>query len=144
MENDVYPELYALIKKEFDSKVSKNKNIQKILNNDLKGISLVEVSLLANKIGEYAANSLINNLKEDNLPDGTLYYNILKRSITDIMKEVHELVNELFYIVQSNENKKRKIGIKPLKSKFNYDRINDIINKIDHTEREELEDEGKE
>lgn len=143
MENDVYPELYELIKKEFDSKVSKNKSIQKILANNVKGKTLSDVSLLANDIGMYAAESLIDVLDEDHLPDGVLYFNILERSVIDIMEEVHKLVNQMFVIVQTNVDQKQKIGIKPIESKFNKERLMDVINKVAH-EESEVQDEEQE
>lgn len=137
---DIYPVLKEKINKQFDKRISSNKDIQSILKNKYKNKTLADVSYLANTIGEYAALSLINVLTEDNLPDGKLYFNILDRAVNDIMHRVYDVVNKMFGIVQSNIDKKNKIGMKVSYGKYNAERIMEIINKISSVESE-IEDE---
>ena len=129
MAEDVVPKLNEQINKVFDAYVSRDKQMQKAFAGD-ESIDLGDVSLLARKMGEYASATLRECLTDDVLPDGILYWNIAQRTIEPLMRKVHELVCQMADAVQIREDKKLKIGIKPVHPEFNVDRLNDILNKV--------------
>lgn len=129
MTEDIVPKLNEAINKAFDSRVKNDKQMQKAFTGD-ESIDLGDVSLLARKMGGYAYEALKECLTDDVLPDGILYWNIAQRTIEPLMRKVHELVCQMADAVQIREDKKLKIGIKPVHPEFNTDRLNDILNKV--------------
>lgn len=127
---DIVPKLLDEILSDFNIMVKSNKKVQAILTGEDNQATLADVSELAGEVGHYAAISLELHYKEKNLPDGELYWNIAKRTIMPLMKQVYELVIELADIVQKREDVKLGIGIKPVKPIFNEERIDAVINKI--------------
>lgn len=126
---DIVPELYEKIKNEFYIKIKNDKQIQEALNEETKA-SFSDVSLLSRRVGMYASVSLIKNINKDTMPEGKIYWNILERTVLPIMKEVYELVNKMAFNVQKRIDKEQNIGIKPVKPKFQKERIEDIMNKV--------------
>ena len=132
---DIVPALYKKIKKEFDGLVSSDEEIQAILNG--KSATFPDIAALSRRIGNYAADSISNNISKDNLPDGVFYWNIMERTIIPLMKEVHKIDNDLANCVQSVMDKKQHIGIKPQEADFPLERIKSVMNKISHLNTEE-------
>lgn len=126
---DIVPQLYEKIKKEFFLKIKNDKQIQEALKEETEA-SFSDVSLLSRRVGMYASVSLIKNINKDTMPEGKIYWNILERTVLPIMKEVYELVNQMAFNVQKRIDKEQNIGIKPVKPKFQKERIEDIMNKI--------------
>lgn len=127
---DIVPKLAEAILTDFEIMVSENRRIQKILSGDVADSTMADVSELAGELGHYAAMCLRLHYKDNALPDGTLYWNIAKRTITPLMKRVYDLVVNLADVIQKKEDTKLGIGIKPVKPEFNEERIDAVINKI--------------
>lgn len=75
------------------------------------------------------------------MPDGKLYWNVLSRTVIPIMKEAHKLINDLAITVQLLQDNKQNIGISPIRTKFNQERIESIINKLMVLQDEVIENE---
>ena len=133
---DIVPSLYKKIKEEFDTYIEKDIEIQEILNGTNKEASFEDVSFLSGRLGRYASKSLKKYITKENMPEGRIYWNILERTIVPIMKEVHRIVNDLAVTVQLLEDKKQNIGIKPLRTQFNKERVDSIMNKITALQKE--------
>ncbi len=129
---DIVPELYGKIQNQFESLISKDRKIQGILTGKDVHSEFSDVSLLARKIGEYAAESLTAYLTEEQLPDGRLYWNIMQRTIVPIMRRGYDIVMQMIFIVQEREDSKKGIGIKPIKPDFPLERIEAVMNKLDN------------
>lgn len=146
---DIVPKLYESIEKYFEKKVKADKQIQRILEN--KGdISFSDLPECAKRIGGYAIDSLRTNIKREILPDDNFYWNIGKGTIEPIMKKVHALICELFVTIQTNEDAKQNIGLKPIRPQFNEERIEAVLNKItwisganDRDDMKEVSNNGK-
>lgn len=134
---DIIPELYKKIKSEFDGLVSSDEEIQAILSGEKKDMSFAELYPVANRIGNYAARCLSENYKIAELPEGVLHWNIMERTITPIMEEVHRLINKLLFIIQKQIDDKKRIGIKPQEADFPMERIRGVMNMISHLNTEE-------
>lgn len=138
---DIVPELYNRIKNEFDGLISSDEEIQAILNGK-KESNFSGLSLVSRRIGEYAAKSVTDCCTKESLPDGTLYWNIMERTLIPLMMDVHRVVNDLAFCVQKQLDKKNNIGIKPQLADFPEERIRGVMNMISHLNAEEKLDDG--
>ena len=127
--DDIVPGLYQNIKKQFDGLVSSDMEIQTILNRQ-KESTFADLYPLSERMGGYASSSLIDNYMAGELPDDTLYWNILERTMMPIMEDVHDIDNQMASAVQLLQDKDTGIGINPQKTEFPKDRIKDVMNKL--------------
>ena len=92
---DIAPKLYEKIEKAFTGKVNRDMDIrafkEKLRNSQAKP---EDVSLYARALGECASAALIENIRQDELPDGKLYWNIAERTIKPLLERVHSMVND--------------------------------------------------
>lgn len=139
---DIAPELLKKIQKSFDDKVAADKAIEAFKKKLKAGkANQREVTLYNRTISGHASEALIENLTDENLPDGTLYYNIAKRTVTPTIENVHDLTVDAEIELTKQTYKKQNIGITPKRTKLNAERVNSFVNKLVLTSA--LGDEGK-
>lgn len=131
MVTDIVPELYEAIERDFLMRVKTAPDIR-AFNKKLSDekATAEEVSQYAGRLGDCASAALISNLTEENLPDGRMYWNIADRTVRAIMKLVHTMVNDAAVSVQTVEDKKQGIGLKPIRADFPDERIDALINRM--------------
>lgn len=127
---DITPELQKSVLSDFYNMVEEDNKIQGILTGEDKRATLTQVSKQAERLGEYAVRSLKKNLTDETLPDGTLYWNIAKGVIPPLMREVQKVATDMAVRVQTREDKKAGIGLKPVRPVFNQERIEAVMNKV--------------
>lgn len=127
---DITPELQKSVLSDFYNMVEEDNKIQGILTGEDKRATLTQVSKQAERLGEYAVRSLKKNLTDKTLPDGTLYWNIAKGVIPPLMQEVQKVATDMAVRVQTREDKKAGIGLKPVRPPFNQERIEAVMNKV--------------
>ena len=127
---DIVPELLKSILGNFRTRVERDTAMQGILLGHDKKSTIAEVSRLAERVGEHAYLSLKENLTEKNLPEDTLYWNIAKRVIVPLMKDVQRTCLDMAEAAQRSQDKKSGIGIKSIRPPFNEERIDSVLNKI--------------
>ena len=127
---DITPELQKSVLSDFHNMVEEDNKIQGILTGEDKRATLAQVSKQAERLGEYAVRSLEKNLTDETLPDGTLYWNIAKGIIPPLMQEVQKVATDMAVRVQTREDKKAGIGLKPVRPVFNQERIEAVMNKV--------------
>ena len=96
---------------------------------------------MAGILGKAAAKALSKGLRLENLPDGKIYWNIAKRTVEPLLREVTDMVNDAVVIIIEAEHKKKRIGIKPKRAPFNQDRCDAIMNKVVRMSMGEADDE---
>lgn len=119
------------ISTEFENKSKKDnetKKFQKKLENNKA--DLADVSLYARRLGELASEVLIEVLDEDELPNGTIYWNIAEKTILPLLKRVHQIVNESAIKAQKIQDAKAGIGINSIAAEFPEERAKALIQKI--------------
>ena len=132
---DVARELLERLRRSFSEKFTKNKKIDKILSTIREGEpTYSEVNELSIVVGDILAEVFGENLSQDLLPDGKMYYNIAKRTIEPMMINNYGIVTDNAAIVQEILNKKAGIGIKAQIPPLNQSRIDGIINRLDEAE----------
>lgn len=143
MNKDVLPELLEKTFNEYKRLIKESAFITKFSDELAKGIAKdSDVSLYGEELGNCAAIAFLKFIKEENLPNGFLYWNIAERIVEPLLKDVYQKVNEAADTVQIISDKKRNIGIKPQHADFPKDRVHDLIEKaIDFYNGKEVDDE---
>lgn len=132
---DIAPELLAKLKRAFSEKFNNNKKIDEILSTIRDGKpTYSEVNELSISVGDILAEVFKENISQDLLPDGRMYYNIAKRTVEPMMVNNYDIVTENAIIVQETLNKNAGIGIKAQVAPVNQSRIDGIIDRLDETE----------
>ena len=131
MAADVVPVLNERIQTDFKSNVMKDRRIAQVSKKIEEGTAtFVDVHQYAERLGENLSKALMTNLNEETLPDGKLYYNIAKRTVTPALEETYNLTNEVAADVQAIQDKKSKIGLNTVKADFPEERIQGLIDKM--------------
>ena len=132
---DIAPELLAKLKKSFNEKYNKNKKVEKILSTIKDGKpTYSEVNDLSIEVGDILAEVFQENLSQDMLPDGRMYYNIAKRTVEPMMVNNYNIVSDNAVMVQEILNKQAGMRIKAQVPDLNQSRIDGIINRLDEEE----------
>lgn len=132
---DIAPELLEKLRRAFSEKFTKSKKIDKILSTIREGKpTYTEVNDLSVEVGDILAEVFGENLTQDLLPDGRMYYNIAKRTIEPMMVNNYDIVTENAEIVQEILNKQAGMGIKAQVPALNQSRIDGIIDRLDEAE----------
>ncbi|TDP59837.1 hypothetical protein [Aminicella lysinilytica] len=141
MKQDMVPELLAKIQKTFKRKTESDieiKSFEKKLKN--KKADQSDVSKYARRLGELISETFIENITEEDLPDGKLYWNILSRIVDPMMRDVHKMINDAASQELAAEDEKAGIGLKPVNSEYPADVIDSIMNKLMNLVNEEVND----
>lgn len=135
---DIVPSLLEKIEKDFKAKVDADNEISRLFTkfDDGKG-TLHDVSLYARRLGDLLSMSLQENLTEDALPDGKMYYNIADRILNPMMRQNFNLTMEQALTIQKLIDAKSGIGLEPISADFPESRVKQIIDSL--TEDTEFE-----
>lgn len=128
---DIVPELYDKIYTDYQDNYAQHAGIQTFLEklNDNEA-TLEDVCRFSAYVGECASNAVCRNLVPDNLPDGTLFWNIATRTIVPLLHDVHSLITAVAQAVQKAEDEKIGLGIGSAEADFPEERVHDLIDKI--------------
>lgn len=113
MTKDIAPELYEACEKDFDRLVKGSKKIQKYLTKVKDGKATYEdMYYYSTQIGECLKQAFKDNISEDMLPDGRMYYNIAERVVRPLMEKAELMIDETCTAVQDELNAKAGLGVK--------------------------------
>ena len=125
---DIVPELYEKIKNTFSSKVEKDSYISEFLRMVQKNsATFPDAQKYAKRLGELLGETLLEELKENVLPDGKLYWNIADRTIRPMLNQNYDLVNKAAAEVQKILDKKDGIGLNAVKAARPDERIKGLL-----------------
>lgn len=128
MATDVVPVLNERIQTSFQSEVMKDRRIAQITKRIRDGTAtMTDGHDYAERLGEHLSRALTSNLTAETLPDGKLYYNIAKRTVTPALQNNYELTNEVAADIQKIIDKDAGIGIKAVKADFPEERVQGLI-----------------
>lgn len=131
MAADVVPELNEAIQTSFKSNVMRDRRIATITKRIRDGTAtLDDAHDYSWRLGENLSKALRDNLTAETLPDGRLYYNIAKRTVTPALEENYELTNEIAAEVQKLLDAEAQIGLNSVKADFPKERIQGLIDKM--------------
>lgn len=128
MATDVVPVLNERIQTSFQSGVMKDRRIAQITKRIRDGTAtMTDGHDYAERLGEHLSRALTSNLTAETLPDGKLYYNIAKRTITPALQNNYELTNEVAADIQKIIDKDAGIGLGTVKADFPEERVQGLI-----------------
>ena len=131
MSTDIVPVLNERVQSSFKNYCLKDRRLTQISKRIRDGTATqFDAHHYAESIGENLSRALVNNLTADNLPNGTLYYNIAQRVVTPGLEENYNLVNDIAADIQAIEDQKVNIGLGAVKADFPASRINGLIDKM--------------
>lgn len=89
MIKDIVPELLSDITKAFDSKTKESKILkEKFIKLKNKKANHIDSNEFAQEIGEILSSVFKENITEERLPDGKIYYNIIDRILNPNLKKI--------------------------------------------------------
>lgn len=133
--NDIVPELLEKIQKQFQANLKNNQKIKSILLKQKRGMIDYTDSLeFAKEIGNILKDSLKENIDEELLPDGKMYYNIAQRILEPTIKNNFDIIADQCEKTQNILNKKAKIGLQSAKIDYNEEKTRSIIDYISNAE----------
>lgn len=131
MAADVVPALKEAIETRFQNGVMRDLRAIRISKRIRDGTAtLSDAHEYSQALGESLSKALTNTLTAENLPNGTLYYNIAQRTVVPELQKTHQLVNEIARNIQEITDQKAGIGLKSVTAKFPELRISDLIDKM--------------
>lgn len=140
MAADVVPELNVKIQRSFQNNVMRDRQVARISQRIRDGTAtLADGHEYAERLGFATSRALRANLTADTLPDGKLYYNIAKRTVTPALEENYKLINEASADIQKIIDSEAGIGLGSVHAEFPEERIQGMIDKMT-TDGIELED----
>lgn len=140
MAADVVPELNVKIQRSFQNNVMRDRQVARISQRIRDGTAtLADGHEYAERLGFATSRALRANLTADTLPDGKLYYNIAKRTVTPALEENYRLINEASADIQKIIDSDTGIGLGSVHAEFPEGRIQGMIDKMT-TDGIELED----
>lgn len=126
---DIVPELLEKIQKSFNQKVSADETISEFLKKIEDGTATMEeLSLYGRKLGDHLAESLLENITPEALPDNRLYFNIANRILDETMHNNYDLVNAAAAAVQKHMDKASGIGLNAVQAAYPEERVMQVIN----------------
>lgn len=131
MAQDIVPVLNEQIQSSFKNYCLKDRRLTQISKRIRDGTAnQIDAHDYAEHLGENLSRALVANLTADNLPNGTLYYNIAQRTVIPSLEETYSLVNDISADIQAIADKKAKIGLGAVRADFPISRINGLIDKM--------------
>ena len=128
---DIVPDLQKAIDSTFQTKMVGDKRIMRVSRRIRDGTAtLVDAHRYSQYTGENMSKALMLNLAQDNLPDGTLYYNIASRTVTPSLMTCHKIVNDIAKQIQTIVDEKESIGLQAIGAEFPEERIKGLIDKM--------------
>lgn len=131
MATDVVPVLNERIENSFKTNVMRDRRIAQISKRIRDGTAtFVDGHDYAERLGENLSRALIQNLNADTLPDGRLYYNIAKRTVTPALENNYNLTNDVAADIQKILDESAGIGLNAVRADFPKERIQGLIDKM--------------
>lgn len=128
---DVAPELIEALQKDFHSRFKRDIYLKRQQSKLEKGTaSYKDAYEYATSVGNIRAKTFKNGISSAKLPDGTMYYNIASRLITETLEEDHDLVSAYATEVQRLCNRREGIGLAALEPDLDEDRIDGFIQRL--------------
>lgn len=87
-----------------------------------------DAALFSKECGAALSAAIAKNVVPENLPNGTLYYNIAEKILGGTLRDNYDLLNMAAQAVQEQTDSKLNIRIEPQKAEFPQERVHKIIN----------------
>lgn len=131
MATDIVPALQEDIATTFRTRMTTDRRVRQIANRIRDGTAtFIDGREYAERAGDALATALQKNLRPDNLPNETLYYNIANRTVKPALRNNYDLVNEVAAQIQEIGDESLGIGLRATSAEFPEERIDGLIDKM--------------
>ena len=89
----------------------------------------------AKELGVSLKKVIQENINEEMLPDGKMYYNIAQRLLEPMIKQNYDLVSKQCEATQNILNKKADLGLKAIVPEYNKEKTASIIDYISNADK---------
>lgn len=128
MGEDIGEKLLLRIQELFRKSVMDDENIRLFLDSVKAGKAVQQDCLrYAERLGEHLSRAFAEVLTAENLPNGTLYFNIANKTILPMLREAHIDINTQASAVQKAIDRALHIGLQPLSGSFPESRVRDLM-----------------
>lgn len=135
MAADVVPALQEEITRSFQNGLMRDRRAMQVSKRIRDGTAnFTDAHTYAESLGENLSRALVRTLTPDNLPNGTLYYNIARRTVVPALKNNYKLVNEVARDIQEIADQETGVGLKAVTADFPESRIRGLIDKMTEDE----------
>lgn len=129
MAEDIAPALLKEVERRFRQNLKKKgvdlkKDIQRARDGTLKNLHS-----FSNKVGDALAEAF-GSITAEELPDGTMFFNIADRVMRPPIKEAYTMVSDVGDEIQTVANKKAGIGLKSIRPPIEEDRVKGLIDAV--------------
>lgn len=125
---DIGKVLYERVKANFDRRCKDHYLIKTISKRIANGkADMIDLSSYAGSLGAQLANAILDEVTQDLLPDGRLYYNIAKSIIEPMLRGNYDLINSVADELQASLDRKLSYRIKAQHASFPQERVNTAI-----------------
>lgn len=127
---DVGEELLRAVRADFRQELGdSDSRLAKLLKRIQGGKGTMhDAALFSKECGAALSAAIAKNVVPENLPNGTLYYNIAEKILGGTLRDNYDLLNMAAQAVQEQTDSKLNIRIEPQKAEFPQDRVHKIIN----------------
>lgn len=129
MAEDIAPALLKEVERRFRQNLKKKgvdlkKDIQRARDGTLK-----DLHSFSNKVGDALAEAF-GSITAEELPDGTMFFNIADRVMRPPIKEAYTMVSDVGDEIQTVANKKAGIGLKSIRPPIEENRVKGLIDAV--------------
>lgn len=124
---DVVDDLLPLIQDAFDTAVRRDAGLRKLQDVITSGKGTYSnVYTYALMLTRHCANTLLRYIKEENLPNGRLYYNIARRLLSPQLRSLSNMLGAACEDVQLAMNQKLGMMLNPITADFDTERADNL------------------
>lgn len=129
MPEDISPELYNQIKTRFNTLCATDKRLSTLVTTIRAGKGTQELcNEYATRIGKHASEAFNSVLTAENLPNGTLYWNIAEKTIKPLMLENYERINSAATLTQAALDQAIDLNVGIVKGGYPENRVDQVMN----------------
>jgi hypothetical protein len=141
---DVSVELLKKLNKKYKQAINGDTSVNSFLKKLEKNkADFNDMYLYARKTSKYASDCVRAVLSEDNVPNGVIYWNILKSVLEPFVESYYNDINEKASKIQKRLWKSKGFSVKPVITEFkNDDRLYRLMNLINNTSENNNESVG--
>jgi len=127
MAADVVDELLPEIQDAFDRAISRDAGLRKLRDTIAAGNGTYSNAYTyAMMLTKHCADALLKYIREENLPNGRLYYNIAKRLLSPQLKSLTNLIGSACEDVQLAINSELHMQLNPITAEFDTERAENL------------------
>ena len=129
MAEDIAPALLEQIEKEFSRRLKIRGINPKVAIQRIRDGTLTNIHQFSNGVGDALAEAF-STITAEELPEGTMFFNIADRVMRPPIREAYEMVSDVADELQNTNNLRAGIGLKTIRPPLEEDRLKGLIDAV--------------